>query len=74
MGVGKQFVNKGKANGNLLFPEAEVLHYLDILDARMFDMQAALDATEPGGFSDKIWTLDNRRLYKPMDTKEEADD
>ncbi len=57
-----------------LFPEAEVLHYLDILDARMFDMQAALDATEPGGFSDKIWTLDNRRLYKPMDTKEEADD
>ena len=25
-----------------LFPEAEVLHYLDILDARMFDMEAAL--------------------------------
>ena len=33
-----------------------------------------VDATDPGGFSDKIWTLDNRRLYKPMDTKEEADD
>lgn len=48
-----------------LFPEAEVLHYLDILDARMFDMQAALEATEPGGFSDRVWTLDNRRLYKP---------
>ena len=57
-----------------LFPEAEVLHYLDILDARMFDMQAALEATEPGEFSDKIWTLDNRRLYRPMDAKEEADD
>ena len=25
-----------------LFPEAEVLHYLDVLDARMFDMQDAL--------------------------------
>ena len=46
-----------------LFPEAEVLHYLDILDARMFDMQAALEATEPGALSDRVWTLDNRRLY-----------
>lgn len=50
-----------------LFPEAEVLHYLDILDARMFDMQSALDATEPGQFSDRIWTLDNRKLYKPKE-------
>lgn len=49
-----------------LFPEAEVLHYLDILDARMFDMHAALEATEPGEFSDRVWTLDNRKLYKPM--------
>lgn len=48
-----------------LFPEAEILHYLDIIDARMFDMQDALDKTEPGGFSDRVWTLDNRRLYKP---------
>ena len=47
-----------------LFPEAEVLHYLDIIDARLFDMQTALDATEPGEFSDRVWTLDNRRLYK----------
>ena len=48
-----------------LFPEAEVLHYLDILDARMFDMESALEATEPGSFSDRVWTLDNRKLYKP---------
>ncbi len=47
-----------------LFPEAEVLHYLDILDARMYDMEEALKVTEPGGFSDRIWTLDNRRIYK----------
>jgi 3'-5' exoribonuclease len=50
-----------------LFPEAEVLHYLDILDARMFDMYDALASTEPGEFSDRVWTLDNRRLYKPVD-------
>ena len=48
-----------------LFPEAEILHYLDIIDARMYDMQEALEATLPGEFSDRIWTLDNRKLYKP---------
>ena len=48
-----------------LFPEAEVLHYLDILDARMYDMEEAVAHTEPGGFSERIWTLDNRRIYNP---------
>jgi 3'-5' exoribonuclease len=48
-----------------LFPEAEILHYLDMIDARMYDMQEALDSTSPGEFSDRIWTLDNRKLYKP---------
>lgn len=47
-----------------LFPEAEMLHYLDMVDAKMFDMQEALDKTEPGEFSDRVWTLDNRTLYK----------
>lgn len=48
-----------------MFPEAEVLHYLDILDARMFDMEDALRGVAPGTFSDRIWTLDNRKVYKP---------
>jgi len=47
-----------------LFPEAEILHYLDIVDARMYDMEEALFGTEAGGFSEKVWTLENRRLYK----------
>ena len=47
-----------------LFPEAEMLHYLDIIDAIIFDMQEALQKTEPGVFSDRVWTLDNRKLYK----------
>lgn len=51
-----------------LFPEAEMLHYLDMIDARMYDMQEALDATAPGQFSERVWTLDNRRLYKKEGT------
>ena len=47
-----------------MFPEAEILHYLDIIDARMFDMEEALEATPPGEFSEKVWTLENRKLYK----------
>jgi 3'-5' exoribonuclease len=46
-----------------MFPEAEILHYLDIIDSRMYDMQKALDATAPGEFSERLWTLHNRQLY-----------
>lgn len=48
-----------------MFPEAELLHYLDIIDARMFDMEDALRRVEPGGFSERVWTLDSRKIYKP---------
>jgi 3'-5' exoribonuclease len=47
-----------------MFPEAEVLHYLDMVDAKMFDMEEALAGAAPGGFSDRIRTLDNRQVYK----------
>lgn len=47
-----------------MIPEAEVLHYLDILDARMFDMQKALSEIQPGEFTDRVWVLNNRKLYK----------
>ena len=47
-----------------LFPEAEMLHYLDMTDAKMFDAEQALENIEPGEFSDKVYTLDNRKLYK----------
>ncbi len=45
-------------------PEAELLHFLDIMDARMFDFEHSLETIEPGEFTDKIWLLDNRNLYK----------
>lgn len=46
-----------------MFPEAEVLHWLDLLDARMNEMQTAIGKLKPGVFSEKIWSLD-RRLYR----------
>ncbi|NLA84350.1 MAG: HD domain-containing protein [Clostridiales bacterium] len=49
-----------------MIPEAEILHYLDMIDARMFDMQKALETVSPGEFSDKIWLLNNRQLYRPF--------
>ena len=47
-----------------LFPEAEMLHSLDMVDAKMFDFEDALRNVEPGGFSEKVFTLDGRKLYK----------
>ncbi len=49
-----------------MFPEAEILHYLDIIDARMFDMEDSLKGVLPGEFSERVWTLDNRKIYKPL--------
>ena len=46
-----------------MFPEAEVLHVLDLLDARMFEMNRALANIQPGRFTERIWSLD-RKLYK----------
>lgn len=47
-----------------MIPEAEILHYLDTIDARMYDMSKVLESTKPGGLSDKVWLLNNRKLYK----------
>jgi 3'-5' exoribonuclease len=46
-----------------MIPEAEMLHHLDMLDARMYDMRKAVNETEPGEFSDRIWSLDSLRVY-----------
>ena len=47
-----------------MFPEAELLHWLDLVDARMNEMQTALGKVKPGIFTEKIWSLE-RRLYHP---------
>ena len=48
-----------------MFPEAELLHYLDMLDAKMFDFEDNLQAAAPGTFTERIRTLYGRMLYKP---------
>lgn len=40
-----------------MIPEAEILHYLDIIDARMYDMQRVLGNVEDGKLSEKVWLL-----------------
>ncbi|MTI48403.1 3'-5' exoribonuclease YhaM family protein [Sporosalibacterium faouarense] len=53
-----------------MIPEAELLHYIDMIDARMYDMEKALEGIEPKQFSDRVWVLNNRRLYKPAVNEE----
>lgn len=47
-----------------MFPEAEVLSECDLLDSRLFEMFDALSTVSKGGFSDRLWALDNRQLYQ----------
>ena len=53
-----------------MFPEAEMLHLLDDMDAKMNEMEGVMRRTPVGAFSEKIWTLD-RRLYHPAVGEEE---
>lgn len=46
-----------------MLPEGELLHYIDIIDARMYDMELAYRDINPGEFTPPVWVLDKRRLY-----------
>ncbi len=43
--------------------EAELLSELDLLDARVYEMREAVMSIEKGEFSQRLWALDNRKLY-----------
>lgn len=45
--------------------EAEVLCMIDNLDARMNTLKTALDGIRPGGWTSKLFALENRQFYKP---------
>lgn len=47
-----------------MFPEAEALSELDLLDSKMYEMFDALDGVSVGAFSERQWALDNRQLYR----------
>ncbi len=44
--------------------EAEVLYYIDVMDARMFEITQALSNVEIGSFSARVYALENRSMYK----------
>lgn len=44
--------------------EAELLCYIDLIDSRMEIYREVLDKTEVGAFSDRIFALDNKRLFR----------
>ncbi|WP_316571181.1 3'-5' exoribonuclease YhaM [Neobacillus sp. YIM B06451] len=49
-----------------LIKEAEILHYIDNLDAKMNMLDGALKRVKPGEFSERVYALDNRSFYKPV--------
>ncbi|MFN7249268.1 MAG: 3'-5' exoribonuclease YhaM [Anaerobacillus sp.] len=48
-----------------LIREAEMLHMIDNIDAKMNMLDRALDRVKPGEFSEKVYAMDNRSFYKP---------
>lgn len=45
--------------------EAELLYYIDCIDSRMEIYREALEKTEPGTFTDRLFALD-KKIYKPL--------
>ncbi|MCP1564906.1 3'-5' exoribonuclease YhaM [Bacillus velezensis] len=45
--------------------EAEILHYIDNLDAKMIMMDRALERVKPGEYTERVFALENRSFYKP---------
>lgn len=48
-----------------LVQEAEVLHLIDLIDAKLNMLNRALDKVEPGEFTERLFAMDNRAFYKP---------
>ena len=47
--------------------EAEMLNYIDNVDARMNMLTKALDQVNPGEWTTRIFALENRSFYKPKE-------
>jgi len=46
-----------------MFLEAEILSELDLMDSRIYEMREAVTATAADDFSQRLWALDNRKLF-----------
>ena len=45
------------------FLEAEILSQLDTLDANIYEIEAVVKGVQAGGFSNKVWALNDRKFY-----------
>jgi 3'-5' exoribonuclease len=48
-----------------MIKEAEILHYIDNIDAKMNMLDKVLEKTKPGEYTERVFALDNRSFYKP---------
>lgn len=48
-----------------LIREAEILHLIDLIDAKMNMFNDALKTTTPGEFTERLFPFENRSFYKP---------
>ncbi|MFV0394891.1 MAG: HD domain-containing protein [Coprobacillaceae bacterium] len=48
-----------------MLKEAEILYMIDNFDARMAMLDKALETVEPGAFTKRVFSLENRNFYKP---------
>lgn len=46
-----------------MIPEGEILHHIDMIDARQYSFEKALKETPAGQMSDRVYQLDQRRVY-----------
>ncbi|MBP1968974.1 3'-5' exoribonuclease [Virgibacillus natechei] len=49
-----------------LVREAEILHLIDLIDAKMNMLNRALDKVKPGEYTERLFAMDNRSFYKPL--------
>jgi len=54
-----------------MIKEAEIIHFIDNIDARMMMFEKNLANVEPGTFSDKLFGLEGRHFYVPMFDRED---
>ncbi len=45
------------------FLEAELLSELDLMDARVYQIAEAISPLQAGAFSNRLWALENRKMY-----------
>ncbi|WP_164669579.1 3'-5' exoribonuclease YhaM [Virgibacillus doumboii] len=49
-----------------LVREAELLHLIDLIDAKMNMLNRSLAKVKPGEFTERMFAMDNRAFYKPL--------